>query len=77
MKSHEKGGGGSGDGTGDGLPLDPLLIELLKKIPPTHEGWPAAKRLRWFRTFAMNGSEIYDVEAEPVELDIKVESAKS
>ena len=61
---------GNGSG-GDGLNLDPLLIELLRKIPPTIEGWPEAKRVRWFRTFAMNVSEIYDTEGEPVELEIK------
>lgn len=48
-------GGGDGNGT-DGLNLDPLLIELLKKIPETDQGWPAAQRLRWFKTFAMNVS---------------------
>ena len=35
----EKGGGNDGDGT-DGLNFDPLLIELLKKIPETEKGWP-------------------------------------
>lgn len=66
------GGNGGGSGTGDiGLDLDPLLIELLKKIPSTQDGWPAAKRLRWFKTFAMNVSEIYDVgDDQPVELEI-------
>ena len=44
------------------LSLDPLLIELLKKIPPTESGWPEAQRVRWFRTFAMNVSQIYDNE---------------
>jgi hypothetical protein len=68
-------GGRDGDGSGVRLDLDPLLIELLKKIPPTADGWPAAKRLRWFRTFAMNVSEIYDSEGEPVELKIENESS--
>lgn len=69
------GGGGSGGGSGDdtGLDLDPLIIALLKKIPPTKDGWPAAKRVRWFRTFAMNVSEIYDSEGEPVEMTINLE----
>jgi hypothetical protein len=53
------------------LSLDPLLIELLKKIPPTESGWPEAQRVRWFRTFAMNVSQIYDNET-PIELEIKV-----
>jgi hypothetical protein len=43
-------GNGDGDGT-DGLNLDPLLIALLKKIPDAEKGWPAAQRVRWFRTF--------------------------
>lgn len=61
-------------GLGD-LGLDPLLIALLKKIPTSGE-WPAAQRLRWFRTFAMNVSQIYDEEAmEPVELKIELEAA--
>ncbi len=70
------GGGGSGSGTGDGnvgLALDPLLIALLKKIPTTEEGWPAPKRIRWFRTFAMNVSQIYDTDNEPVEMKIETE----
>jgi hypothetical protein len=64
-------GGGGGGGRGADLNLDPLLIELLKKIPPAKESWPAAQRVRWFRTFAMNVSQIYDDDATPVELDIK------
>ncbi|QBR70908.1 hypothetical protein CU048_06010 [Beijerinckiaceae bacterium] len=65
----EKNGGGDG---GDNLDLDPLLIELLKKIPAADAGWPAPQRLRWFRTFAMNVSQIYDDDSSPVELDIKI-----
>jgi hypothetical protein len=34
-------GSGDGDGT-DGLNLDPLLIALLKKIPPSGD-WPAVR----------------------------------
>jgi hypothetical protein len=64
--------GGNGGGTTN-LNLDPLLIELLKKIPPTAEGWSGEKRLRWFRTFAMNVSQIYDGDEAPVELKIDVE----
>jgi hypothetical protein len=51
-------GGGGNDGL-DNLGLDPLLIALLKKIPPSGE-WPAAQRVRWFLTLAMNVSQIYD-----------------
>ena len=68
-------GSGNGDGT-DGLNLDPLLIALLKKIPEADKDWPAAQRVRWFRTFAMNVSQIYDGEAmDPVELKIDLEEA--
>jgi hypothetical protein len=65
------GGGGGGNGTTDDLTLDPLLIALLKKIPPSGTPWPAAQRIRWFRTFAMNVSQIYDDEDKPVEMEIK------
>lgn len=63
------GGGGGGDGF-DGLGLDPLLVELLRKIPSVDEGWPKDKRLRWFKTFAMNVSQVYDDDDEPIELSI-------
>lgn len=69
----DKGGGNGGGGVS--LNLDPLLIELLKKIPPTNDGWPAPQRLRWFKTFAMNVSQIYDEDEAPVELEIKLETA--
>ncbi len=65
------GGGGGDDGLGE-LGLDPLLIALLKKIPTSGE-WPAAQRVRWFRTFAMNVSQIYDGDSEPVEMKIELE----
>lgn len=64
-------GGGGGDG--GGLNLDPLLIELLRKIPPQGSGWPGEQRARWFRTFAMNVSQIYDTEGQEVDLVIKLE----
>lgn len=66
-------GGGSGGGDGAyGLDLDPLLIALLQKIPPQGEPWPKERRLRWFKTFAMNVSQVYDSEDEPVELIISL-----
>jgi len=77
-KGDDVGGGGNGSGGGSGgtgLNLDPLLIELLRKIPSTQEGWPEPKRLRWLRTFAMNISQIYDAEDNPVEFKIEVERA--
>jgi hypothetical protein len=61
------GGGGSVD-----LDLDPLLIALLQKIPHQGEPWPGDRRLRWFRTFAMNVSQVYDIDDKPIELNIKV-----
>lgn len=64
--------GNGGGGGGVELNLDPLLIELLKKIPSAETGWPEAQRVRWFKTFAMNVSQIYDEDDKPVELDIKV-----
>jgi hypothetical protein len=67
-----KRGGGSGDGT-DGLELDPLLIALLKKVPSPEKGWPGPARVRWFRTFAMNVSQIYDGEGQPVEMKIEID----
>ena len=72
----KKNGGGGDDGDA-GLNLDPLLIELLKKIPPADAGWPEAQRVRWFRTFAMNVSQIYDTDDKPVELEIKAQEAAS
>lgn len=75
----DKGGGdgsGGGDGGGGGggskieLDLDPLLIALLQKIPPQGQAWPKERRLRWFKTFAMNVSQVYDNDDEPIELNI-------
>jgi len=73
-KPEDKKGSGNGGGGGDGvnLRLDPLLMALLQKIPTKEEGWGAAKRVRWFRTFAMNVSQIYDNDEEPIELKIDV-----
>lgn len=75
-KNKNKNGSG-GNGGDDGLSelgLDPLLIALLKKIP-TSGDWPAAQRVRWFRTFAMNVSQIYDLDSDPVEMKIELEAA--
>ena len=68
-------GAGGGDGTGGGgasisLDLDPLLIALLQKIPPQGQPWPRDRRIRWFKTFAMNVSEVYDTDETPVEINI-------
>ncbi|MPY75996.1 MAG: hypothetical protein GEU87_17265 [Alphaproteobacteria bacterium] len=65
-------GGGGGNGGGGGLGLDPLLMALLGKIPPTGDPWPKDQRVRWFRTFAMNVSQIYDTGEEVVDLSINL-----
>ena len=61
-------GAGGGGGGGDELVLDPLLKALLRKIPTVDEGWPAGPRARWFKTFAMNVSQIYDTGDDVVDL---------
>jgi len=72
-KPSGNGGGGSNGGSGDGgLNLDPLLLALIQKIPTQGEKWSAEKRLRWFKTFAMNVSQVYDSDEEPVELKIEI-----
>lgn len=70
----QKGGGGNGGGNGAGidLNLDPLLLALLQKIPAQGVAWPIEKRLRWFKTFAMNVSQVYDEDENPIELIIKI-----
>ena len=75
----DRGGTGGGDGSDgtDQLGLDPLLIALLKKVPSAEKGWPASNRVRWFRTFAMNVSQIYDGDGEPVEMKIELEGPAS
>jgi hypothetical protein len=66
--------GGGGGGKDTDLNLDALLIALLKKIPTDPSvGWPGPSRVRWFRTFAMNVSQIYDGDGEPVEMKIELE----
>lgn len=57
--------------------LDPLLIELLRKIPAAENGWPAKQRLRWFRTFTMNVSQIYDQDNSPVDLNVSLDESQS
>lgn len=70
-----RGGGGDGGGRDSDLDLDPLLIALLKKIPTVGNQWPAPQRIRWFRTFAMNVSQIYDGDNDPVELEVKAQKS--
>lgn len=64
----------NGGGGGDGISLDPLLMALLRMIPPTGQPWPKEQRLRWFRTFAMNVSQVYDTPESAV--DLKIEEQK-
>ena len=63
-------GGDSGDGGGTDK-LDPLIQALIDKIPLDGK-WQANSRLRWFRTLAMNVSQVYDNEDKAVELEIKL-----
>ena len=51
---------------------DPLIQALLDKIPIGEE-WPSQSRLRWFRTFAMIVSQVYDTGDQVVELKIELE----
>jgi hypothetical protein len=45
-----------------------------EKILSTEKGWTGPNRLRWFGTFAMNVSQIYDADdTEAVEMKIKLE----
>jgi hypothetical protein len=74
--SDKKGGGGDEPPSGE-VALDPLLIALLKKVPPPEKGWPGPARVRWFRTFAMNVSQIYDGDGEPVEMKIELEDGSN
>ena len=69
-KAETQKGNGGGGGDGEGFDLDPLLIELLRKIPPVVDEWPPEQRVRWFRAFAMNVSQIYDTGDEVVDLVI-------
>ena len=70
-ENHEPVGDSRGDRNGkeNQDSLDPLLVALLHKIPKKGDPWPAAKRVRWFRAFAINVSQVYDDE-DPVELKI-------
>ena len=68
----QRSGGNGGDG--GVLDLDPLLVALLEKIPSVGDAWPKGQRVRWFRTFAMNVSQVYDTGDEVVDLTITVES---
>jgi hypothetical protein len=75
-KEPEKTSGGGGSGSGAELHLDPLLIALLKKIPDPSSGWAGPSRVRWFRTFAMNVSQIYDGD-DPVEMKIDLDKTNT
>ena len=70
--NQEKLGNEDRDNSEGSLDLDPLIMALLRKIPK--ENWSAESRLRWFRTFAMNVSQVYDDDTNPVELKINLEA---
>jgi hypothetical protein len=53
------------------------LIALLKKVPSPEKGWTGPARVRWFRTFAMNVSQIYDGDGEPVEMKTELEKGEA
>jgi hypothetical protein len=57
------------------LQLDPLLMQLLLRIPPQGDEWPKEQRLRWLKTFAVNVSEVYDDAATPVDFKIELADA--
>jgi hypothetical protein len=68
-------GEGSDDETEiDGLGLAPLLVAFLRTIPSTDVGWPGDQRVRWFRAFAMNVSQVYDEPQDAVDLKIDLVS---
>lgn len=69
-QNQNKGKNGGGADDSDALDLDALLMALLRKIPSKSDGWPSEKRLRWFKTFAMNVSQVYDEDDDPVDLTI-------
>jgi hypothetical protein len=53
-------------------------MALLRKIPKAGtDQWPADNRLRWFRTFAMNVSQVYDNDDKPIEFEIKLKTVNS
>ena len=56
------------------IKLDVLIQALVDKIPPGNS-WPAKNRLRWFRTFAMIVSQVYDTDNSVVELRIDLDSS--
>lgn len=60
-----------------GLTLEPLLIEILKKIPSKGKPWPGPQRKRWFQVFAMVVSQVYDDNSTPVDLRITLENAEN
>jgi hypothetical protein len=57
------------------LGLDSLLLEMLKRIPSKEAGWPKEQRVRWFKTFAANVSEVFDDPKSPVDLAIDLPGA--
>lgn len=68
-------GGESDEALPLSLNLDPLLLQLLRRIPSQGKEWPKEQRLRWFKTFAVNVSEVYDNAATPIDFKIELADA--
>ena len=43
--------------------VDPLLMELMRRIPPPGEAWPMGPRLRWLRAMAALLELVYSRDA--------------
>jgi hypothetical protein len=69
----EIGGEGSGGGQQDDYEfvgsLDPVIIALVKKLPPAKDEWDAKGRVRWLRMIEMAFQEAYG-EAEEIKISI-------
>jgi hypothetical protein len=46
-------------------------VAVMEVMPD--KDWPGPARVRWLRTFAMNVSQIYDGDGEPVEMKIDLD----
>ena len=66
------GQGNAGGGQGDGDDIDPLLMVLLKKMPPSADPWPLEKRAKWLRMVANALDMLYPDEDAMTELVISV-----
>lgn len=46
--------------------IDPVLMALVRRIPPPDSEWPAAERLRWFKAMAAALDLVYPAEGHLV-----------